>query len=126
MFSRPPCSTRNDTLFPYRALFRSIRSTQTSVGRVTIDQVALDASKSDQRVKLNLAGLVFDVDTRMGQFCLGVGSSSAQVERIDIQDLDTETQVALQGLGYTAVLAESGSNLNLEAGYRIDRKSVVK
>ncbi|MBO1113939.1 DUF945 family protein [Bordetella petrii] len=103
---------------------RYIRSTQNSIGRVTIDQVALDASKSDQPVKLNLAGLVFDVDTRMGQFGLGVGSSSAQVERIDIQDLDTETQVALQGLGYTAVLAESGSNLNLEAGYRIGQIQV--
>jgi len=100
------------------------RSTQNTVGRVAIDQIALDASQSDQPVKLNVAGLAFDVDTRMGQFGLGVGNSSAQVERIDIQDLDTETQVALQGLGYTAVLAESGSNLNLEVGYRIGQIQV--
>lgn len=103
---------------------RYVRSTQSTTGRVTIDQLALDAPDGEQPVKLAMTGLAVDMDTRVGQFGLGIGSSSAQIARIDIQDLDTETQVALHGLGYTAALAESGSNLNLDLGYRIDQIKV--
>lgn len=101
-----------------------VRATQGTRGHMAIDRITLDATKNEQPVKLDMAGLAFDMDTRMGQFGLGIGTSSALVERIDIQNPDTNTQVVLQGLGYTVALTESGSNLNLDAGYQVGQIQV--
>ena len=100
------------------------QSTRNSTARLIIDKVSLDASQSERPVKMNVAGVTMDIDTRQGQFGFGIGSSSAQVQRIDVEDLATQTQVTLQSLGYTAALAESGASLNLEMGYQVGQLTV--
>ncbi|HYG43336.1 MAG TPA: DUF945 family protein, partial [Bordetella sp.] len=83
-----------------------------------------DASQSERPVKMNASGITLDVDSRQGQFGFGIGSSSAQVRRLDVEDLATGTKVALQSLGYTANLAESGTSLNVQMRYEIGQLDV--
>ncbi|GAB1575980.1 DUF945 family protein [Bordetella petrii] len=103
---------------------RFVRASKNSIGHITIGQVTLDASKAEAPIKLDMSGLNFDFDTRMGQFGFGIGSSNAKIDRFGFEDIDTGAKIALQGLAYTAALTENGANINLEAGYQIGQINV--
>ena len=100
------------------------QATRSSTAKIEVGEVALDASQSERPVKMNASGITLDVDSRQGQFGFGIGSSSAQVRRLDVEDLATGTKVALQSLGYTANLAESGTSLNVQMRYEIGQLDV--
>ncbi|MBO9356443.1 DUF945 family protein [Bordetella petrii] len=100
------------------------QATRSSTARVAIDRIAVDSSQSERPAKIDAAGITLDLDTRQGQFGFGIGNSSAQVQRIDVEDLASATKVALQSVGYTASLAESGTSLNLEMGYQVGQVDV--
>lgn len=103
---------------------RFVRASKNSVGHIAIGQVIFDASKAESPLKLDMAGLNFDFDTRMGQFGFGIGSSNAKIDRFGFEDIETGAKIALQGLGYTVALTENDTNINLEAGYQVGQITV--
>lgn len=107
-----------------RAQGEYTQATRSSVAQIDIERIAMDASQGDRPAKASAAGITMSMDSRQGQFGFGIGKSAAQVQRVDIEDLATDTKVALQGLGYTAHLGENGANLNLEMRYELGQIDV--
>jgi len=61
-----------------------VRATQHSVGTGKIGQVALNLSEDGQHVRSNIAGISLDIDSRMGQFGFGIGSSGLKIDSLTV------------------------------------------
>lgn len=59
------------------------RATQRTVGTGKIDKVTMDVvDENGERVQPEISGLSMDVDSRMGQFGLAIGTSSAKIDSV--------------------------------------------
>ena len=115
------------------------RATKRTTGKLKTDKLAMNVVDSDDdRVQSEISGITMDIDSRMGQFGLSIGSSGIHVDSIllnigqpSVADMQSDTpatpaapavtqkQIAIKDLGYKADLTEAGANLAVEASYNI-------
>ena len=94
------------------------RKLQAVTAHALMEKLSVDGEKSDDPIKMTVAGLTMDIDSRMGKFDLSIGDSSLKVKRLDIARPDEDVKVSLDNLGYGVKLAEDDKTLSAEATYQ--------
>jgi uncharacterized protein YdgA (DUF945 family) len=94
------------------------RATQAVTAHGVMDKLAVDGAKSSDPVKITVAGLTVDVDSRMGKFGISMGNSDVKIKRVDVLRPTDDMKVALDNFGYSVKLSEDDKAINVQAAYQ--------
>ncbi|OAE50889.1 hypothetical protein A7J67_25030 [Achromobacter xylosoxidans] len=94
------------------------RATQAVTAHGVMDKLAVDGTKSRDPVKMTVAGLTMDVDSRMGKFGVSMGNSDLKIKRVDVLRPTDDMKVALDNFSYGVKLSEDDKSINVQAAYQ--------
>ena len=94
------------------------RATQAVTAHGVMDKLAVDGTKSHDPVKITVAGLTMDVDSRMGKFGISMGNSDLKVKRVDVLRPTDDLKFALDNFSYGVKLSEDDKAINVQAAYQ--------
>ena len=94
------------------------RATQAVTAHGVMDKLSVDGSKSHDPVKMTIAGLTMDVDSRMGKFGISMGNSDLKIKRVDVLRPTDDMKVGLDNFSYGVKLSEDDKSINVQAAYQ--------
>lgn len=94
------------------------RAAQAVTAHGVMDKLAVDGTKSSDPVKMTVAGLTMDVDSRMGKFGISMGNSDLKIKRVDVLRPTDDMKVALDNFSYGVKLSEDDKAINVQAAYQ--------
>ena len=92
----------------------------------TMGDITVDVTDDGQHVKATISGTSMDLDSTIGKFGFGLGTSKVNVGHIllDVQPVEGESpevvkKVELKDFAYNTLVAEEGDNARVEAKYSL-------
>lgn len=93
------------------------RDSQAVTAHGLMDKLEVDGTKSHDPVKITLAGLTLDVDSRMGKFGISMGNSDLKIKRLDVLRPTEDIKFSLDNFAYGVKLSEDDKTINVQAAY---------
>ncbi|KAG0739510.1 hypothetical protein G6F24_017309 [Rhizopus arrhizus] len=94
------------------------RALQGLTAHGVMDMLSVDGMKSNDPVKVAIAGLTIDANSRVGKFGLSMGDSDLKIKRIDATRPGDDLKVSLDNFGYGVKLSEDDKSINVQAAYQ--------
>lgn len=82
-----------------------------------LDSLTLN-SQDNKPVDLRVSGLSLKGNSQPGKFGIGIGDSSLNIKRLDVDLLEEDKQIAIDTLGYTAKITENDKTIAIHAAYQ--------
>ena len=94
------------------------RALQGVTAHGVMDMLSVDGMKSNDPVKVSIAGLTIDANSRVGKFGVSMGDSDLKIKRIDATRPGDDMKLSLDNFGYGVKLSEDDKSINVQAAYQ--------